>query len=138
MYKHKPLKIKNYDIPCLSLSHKNTTLKKANFSSDEQQFLKRVRHVVSENIKNKKFSVTEFAKHMYMGRGNLYRLIKSLTGLSPNAIIAKARLSAGKFLLENSDLRVNEIAEEVGYTDNAYFSRAFRKHYGYPPSKVRI
>ncbi len=138
MFSRKSINTKKYEISYLTLTHKNTKLNKGNFSEVEQQFIERAQQVIYENIQNPQFSVNEFAKCMHMGRGNLYRLLKSLTGLSPNLIISKARLNTSKFLLENSDLRVNEIAVEVGYSDNAYFSRAFRKYYGYPPSHVRI
>jgi len=115
----------------------NNKFGKNNFSKVEQQFLIRTQQIISENINNKEFSVAELAQHMCMGRGNLYRLMKSLTGLSPNIAIVRVRLSKAKFLLENSNLRINEVADEIGYTDNAYFSRAFRKYYGYPPSQAR-
>ena len=137
MYNFPLLNEKNKKNITLFLSYRNTKYKKNSLSKTEQHFLERAHQVIAKNIQNKQFTVSEFANQMCMGRGNLYRLIKSLTGLSPNYIISKARLNTGKFLLENSDLRVNEIAEEVGYSDYAYFSRAFRKHFGYPPSQVR-
>jgi len=120
-----------------NLSQWNTKSEKDSISKTDQLFLEKAQEIISKNINNHYFSVSDLAKQMYMGRGNLYRLMKSLTGLSPNSFISKTRLSFGKFLLENSNLRISEIAEEVGYADNAYFSRAFRKLYGYPPSKLR-
>ena len=70
--------------------------------------------MLSKNFNNPYFSVAALAKQMNMGRGNLYRLTKSLIGLSPNIIILISRLRTSEFLLKNSDLRVNEIAEKVG------------------------
>lgn len=122
----------------LSLIQWSTDSKQNGCSKTKEQFIKDLEKIIRDNIENKQFSVTDLAKHMYMGRGNLYRLVKSLTGLSPNYIIQKARLNLSFFLLKNSNLRVNEVADKVGYTDKAYFSRAFRKHYGYPPSQARV
>lgn len=122
----------------LSLTLWSTESKQYDCSKTREQFLNDLEQIIINNIENKDFSVTELAKHMYMGRGNLYRLAKSLTGLSPNYIIQKVRLNFGLFLLKNSNLRVNEVADKVGYTDKAYFSRAFRKFYGYPPSQARV
>ena len=121
----------------IPLSQWNDFFEENNISIREKHFLEQTQRIIYENVHNKHFSVAELAQLMCMGRGNLYRLLKSLTGLSPNIVISKIRLNIAKFLLENSNLRVNEVAQEIGFSDSAYFSRAFRKRYGYPPSQVR-
>jgi len=40
-----------------------------------------------------------------------------------------------KELLKNKNLRISDIAEQVGYTQK-YFSEAFKKLFGIPPKKI--
>ena len=40
-------------------------------------------------------------------------------------------------LLENTDYKIGEIAEIVGYDNQLYFSRVFRKEYGVSPAQYR-
>jgi len=40
-------------------------------------------------------------------------------------------------LLRRNDLKIEEVAQSVGYTDSLQFSKVFRKHYGKPPTVWR-
>ena len=40
-------------------------------------------------------------------------------------------------LLENTDYKIGEIAEIMGYDNQLYFSRVFRKEYGVSPVQYR-
>jgi AraC-like DNA-binding protein len=60
---------------------------------------------------------------------------------SVSALIRQERLEASHRDLENPLLRnrsVAAIAAQWCFFDSAHFSRAFRQHYGYPPSRVRV
>ena len=46
------------------------------------------------------------------------------------------RLERAEELLRNGSLRVREVAEAVGYSQPAQFAKAFRRHYGRPPSAL--
>ncbi|WP_371822919.1 helix-turn-helix domain-containing protein [Cohnella sp. LGH] len=36
--------------------------------------------------------------------------------------------------MRRNDLKIEEVARSVGYTDSLQFSKVFRKHYGKPPT----
>lgn len=56
------------------------------------------------------------------------RAFKKLTGLSPSGYLTRLRLSKAKELLVTSDRpTLKEIAASVGYSDELYFSRVFKK-----------
>jgi iron complex transport system substrate-binding protein len=46
-------------------------------------------------------------------------------------------MDRAKALIAETNATLSEIAEEVGYSDPAHFSRAFRRHVGVPPSRLR-
>ena len=58
-------------------------------------------------------------------------------GCTPWALLLRLRLRRARSLLTHSELSVGEIAHEVGFSDELYFSRAFRREYGLAPSAFR-
>ncbi len=67
----------------------------------------------------------------------LYYLFNKYLKTSPTKYILEFRLTRAKNLLKNTNMSVTEIANIVGYNDSMYFSRAFKKRFGLPPSKIK-
>ncbi|MBH8572565.1 response regulator [Nostocaceae cyanobacterium CENA369] len=59
------------------------------------------------------------------------------TGETVNCWIVKRRMVGARFLLQNNDRTVEQIAKELGYQDVSHFSRQFRQHHGLPPQAWR-
>lgn len=74
-----------------------------------------------ENLSNSRY-VTIFKKQMEK---------------SPNEYIIDLRLQLAKSLLENTNMSIRQISESVGYTDQYFFSRLFKKHIGVSPQAYR-
>jgi AraC-like DNA-binding protein len=51
--------------------------------------------------------------------------------------LAGWRIQLAKRLLKETNLRLAEIAERVGYESEAAFNRAFKRHAGWPPATWR-
>ena len=58
-------------------------------------------------------------------------------GCTPRAYITQQRLNTAENLLLNSNLSIKKIAESIGYEDPLYFSRIFKKRYGYSPREFK-
>jgi transcriptional regulator GlxA family with amidase domain len=69
-----------------------------------------------------------------MSRRNLFRRIKSSTGLSPRELINEIRLRTAKDLLLDSDMKMYEIADEVGFKSRIVFTRNFTRFYSMSPT----
>ncbi len=65
------------------------------------------------------------------------RIFKQVTGQSVIAYLNAYRMSKAEMLIRSSALTISEISAAVGYTDNSYFTRSFRKRYGATPSEYR-
>ena len=72
---------------------------------------------------------------MGISRAQLYRKIKTMTGISPNDIIREARLKRADRLLETTDKSISEIAYEVGFSSPSYFTKCYREFFGRTPNK---
>ena len=57
--------------------------------------------------------------------------------MSPMDFVVKARLKNSCWMLTNSVMPIREIAELNGYKDAAFYSHAFKKHYGISPKQYR-
>ena len=79
-------------------------------------------------------SVTEVAKAGDCSATTAQRLFNQHTSVSLRVWVRQVRLQEAAHLLRSSGLRVNEIAEMVGFSDPLYFSRVFREEYGMAPS----
>jgi len=67
----------------------------------------------------------------------LFRHFKSLFGLSPQQYIERQRIDYAKKLLLLNHLSIKEVAAQVGFVNQLYFSRRFQKLTGLSPSQYR-
>lgn len=65
------------------------------------------------------------------------RCFRSTYGLTPYEYLNRRRISTAKLLLLNSNLSIEEIAVQTGFSDRNYFSKYFKKKVGKSPSQFR-
>jgi len=58
-------------------------------------------------------------------------------GLPPQRYLEELRLQRGAQFLRSTALRIQEIAEKIGYASAFYFTTRFRKKFGQSPSVYR-
>jgi AraC-like DNA-binding protein len=83
------------------------------------------------------WSVAQLASIANVSRTALAQRFTRLLGRPPLTYIADRRLSHAAELLRTSTAPVAAIANQVGYSSEAAFSRAFRRRYGQPPRQWR-
>lgn len=111
-----------------------TLVPEASMTPMEVKFMEKARKVVSENITNPEFDIGEFSSRMNMSRVQLHRKLTALFNLSASEFIRTFRLNAAARMLEARTGNVAQIAFEVGFNNLSYFSKCFRKQFGYLPS----
>jgi AraC-like DNA-binding protein len=121
----------------LSIKYKDTLLQTGDqaVESQDQRLLKLAVEVVEHNIQDSGFGVEKMAKEMGMSRTNMHRKIKAITGFPPSELIRSIRLKRAANLLINQADSVSQIGLMVGFDDQSYFSKSFKKQYGVPPSE---
>src|SRR5579863_2110651 len=83
------------------------------------------------------WTVEELARACSLSRSAFAARFVARVGKPPATYLAHVRLDAATVLLRGTSLPVTLIAERVGYTSEAAFSRAFRLRYGTPPARWR-
>lgn len=109
-------------------------LKSIAHTKADEIFLEKLNEIILENISNSDLDVDMLAEQMNMSRPTLYRKIKAVSDLTPNDLIRTCRLKKAAKYIEEGELSLNEIAENVGFNSQSYFSRSFSKQFGSTPS----
>lgn len=86
---------------------------------------------------NLKISVKDCAKMCKLSQSRFTHIFKEITGSSPQQYIIKTKIDRAKELMAFTDKNISEIAEAVGFTDQNYFSRIFKKSVGVTPTQYR-
>ena len=83
------------------------------------------------------WTVEELARACSLSRSAFAARFAARVGMPPATYLAHVRLDAAAGLLRGTSLPVTLVAENVGYTSEAAFSRAFKNRYGTPPARWR-
>ena len=86
---------------------------------------------------NEKFSVDTLAQIANFTPTYFIRKFREYTGYSPIYYTNIVKLEEAKYLLEQTSDPINVVMEKVGFFDSAHFSKIFKKHYGFSPTKYR-
>lgn len=89
------------------------------------------------NVFPLKSGVSEYAMEIGISANYLNRVVKKATGKSAGEWLDIARMSRAKTLLRDGSMSIADIAFDSGLSDQAYFSRFFKKYEGMTPSEYR-
>jgi AraC-like DNA-binding protein len=98
--------------------------------------MRNFRQLIETNYREKKLT-KEYAAMLYVTPNHLNALSKDLTGLSAGELIRDRILLEAKRLLINAQINISEIAAELGFIDNSYFTKFFKKYVGFTPEIFR-
>lgn len=94
-------------------------------------------HYIEEHFCDPRLSVDSICEAGFMSPSGLQRAFLQHFGMSPKQYVIKLRIHRSLQLLIENKHSVKEIAFLCGFSDEKYFSRAFKSKYGYPPSHLR-
>lgn len=77
------------------------------------------------------------AEKVYLSSGYLSFIFKKETGMNLNRYIRVFRMEKAGELLKNTNMKVAQISEKVGFSNVSYFCRSFREFYGRSPESYR-
>lgn len=80
----------------------------------------------------------DIAEYLYCSTPQVFRYTKKYYGVSPANYVNIIRLAKAELMLRQAEKTITEIAILVGYSDSAYFSKLFKKHYGVSPRQYRV
>lgn len=102
----------------------------------DEELMTKLTGIIEERISEPELTANFLGSEMGMSSSKLYRKVKELTNLAPNEFIRTIRLKKSTHLLKSKRHNVSEVATLVGFNDPLYFSRCFKKQFGFPPSNL--
>jgi len=103
----------------------------------ENEFVKKIRKLIEENLSDANFTVEQLCRQIFMSHSQLHRKLEALTGCPPNKFIRIIRLNKAKALLQNTPGSIASIAMDCGYSDPGYFARVFKQEHQVTPQEWR-
>ncbi len=97
--------------------------------------VKGILNYIENNIRT--VSLENISQKFYFHPNYLSALIKKETGYSYSEWLIKYRIDYSKKYLSQTDLTVQQIIEEVGYSDKTYFFKIFKKYVNMTPGAYR-
>lgn len=86
----------------------------------------------------KQISLHNLAEYLNINPNYLSELFKKYSGMNFLAYLTQIRMLNAKTLLANTDKKIYEIGEEVGYQETVSFTRAFIRYEGISPRQYRV
>ncbi len=104
-----------------------------NLNGADKKLLDQAIKIVKENIENPDFQVKDFADALNMATATCNRKLRAITGLTSNQFIRNIKLKEASKMLLEGEFNIGEVAFKVGFVDQRYFSRIFKRQYNVPP-----
>ena len=102
------------------------------FRNEVMKVKQYIHHHYAENL-----NVENLARQVYLSPGYLSVVFKEETGVNLNRYVRDIRMKKSRELLENTSMKISQIAKEVGFSNNSYFCRSFREYFGSTPEYCR-
>ena len=84
-----------------------------------------------------KLTLEQAARQVHLSKSYLCRILKEELGCTFTEYTNRLRIERSKMYLHRSDMSLSEIACAVGFDDQSYFTRIFKRQVGIPPGKYR-
>lgn len=96
----------------------------------------RFRELVFQHLRSRHM-VSDYAAMLNISPGHLNRSVRTITRKAPTKWIDEAIVLEAKVLLSQSDFPISEVAIQVGFEDQSYFTRLFQRYEGVTPTEFR-
>ncbi len=96
------------------------------------QFVK----ALSKNYQTER-TVSAYAEMLFLTPKHLSGVIKEVSGKTPGEWIDQRVILEAKALLKSSDMNIQQIAEQLHFTNQSFFGKYFRHHVGMSPKEYR-
>jgi YesN/AraC family two-component response regulator len=103
---------------------------------DPKDVIREIKEYIEENYCSQ-IKIKTFSDKYFFSKEYLSKLFKKSYGMGIYEYVLKLKMKKAKELLEKNELQIQEISDYLGYSNNNYFSKAFRNYYGISPSECQ-
>lgn len=106
-------------------------------SSKNRKLVDMAVKLIQDNYSDLDISLNSIAERLYITPSYLSALFKSEMGITFSDYLTEYRIEKAKELLKDVKIKIYEVAEAVGYTDQHYFSKVFKNITSFTPKEYR-
>ena len=92
---------------------------------------------IEEHYADNGLSIADISEHLLVNQTYLRRMFKAEMDMTLQEYMTQYRMHKAKKMILETDEKLAEIAENVGYSDVSYFSNCFKKFYGVSPRSMQ-
>lgn len=118
--------------------YKNLALKSPKtviIETDDDKFIVDFVTLIENNMDNPELKIDFITEKMDIQRHQLYRRIKSLTGVPVNEFIRSIRIERAAQLFKDTSLNISEVMYRCGFSGMSYFYKCFEEKYSVKPAE---
>ena len=97
----------------------------------------RALQIINDEYMNEDLSLTDASEKLGVSPNYLSALIKKTKSQNFVALVTERRMKAASDLLLCTSMKIFEVSQKCGYSDQHYFSYCFKKYFGMSPNKYR-
>lgn len=109
---------------------------KVDESTTQDRHVTMVIRYMYQNLRQN-LTLEEISEEVQLSKSYLNAIFKAQTGRSPVEFFIHLKMQEACKLLKSTDLYIYEVSNELGYTDQYYFSRIFKKVVGVSPKDYK-
>ena len=99
--------------------------------------VERALQTIKTRYMDENLSLNTVSEELHVSPNYLSANMKKYAGDTFMNILIKRRMEVAKALIKSGGMKIIEVAERCGYSDQHYFSFCFKKYYGVSPAKMR-
>lgn len=108
---------------------------KAKAFVEDERIIKAIRYI--HDHLNDPITIQQLADETGFCTGHFIRVFEQIIGMPPKVYVTTQRIKRAQHLLHATKLSIKEIATQLGYPDNSYFIRVFKRSLGMTPGEYR-
>ena len=104
--------------------------------SKSRQIAEQAKEYIEAYYENPDLSISDISRQLFVNQTYLRRMFKDEYQMTISDYITKYRMEMAKDMILKENSKLSYISTKVGYNDTSYFSKCFKKYFGYLPSNV--
>lgn len=107
-----------------------------NFNESSSIQLEKALKIMQNNV-TEKLTLDSLTSKLNLTDSYFIRLFKRKMGITPMKYYTRLKIEAATYMLTNSSMNVNAVADKLNFYSEFHFSRTFKQYTGYSPTAYR-
>jgi YesN/AraC family two-component response regulator len=105
-------------------------------ASGRSPLFERIVEYLRSHVAEPSIMLDEVASYVSKSASTVSHVVKKEAGMSFKRLVIEQKLEAAESLMTAESVpSIGEVAEQMGYSDQFYFSRVYKKYRGFPPKE---